>query len=144
MSDWLDEMLLELPSEGLSPGLIRSIQAKIERYRRRKERLKNVLRTINGAIALAGFCLAILGMEQLAEYIPVITSLEVEQWFNLLINSPNEAYLGMLNELGSWMKHLHTQMETALILAFILLAVSIFIGLSDFLNGKEKRKGVLI
>lgn len=144
MSEWLDEMLSELPSEDSSPDLVQRIQANIAIHRRRRERFRTSLRVLNGATVLVGFLLLVLEFEQLTEFIPSITSLQVEEWVKRVLDSPNNASLELWIAIESWVGNLLSDLETVLILAFILLAISALLWLSDFVNGKEKREGVFV
>lgn len=144
MSEWLDEMLSELPAEDSSPDLVQRIQANIAIYRRRRKRFRTSLRVLNGVAALAGILLLIPGIEQLTEFIPSITSLQVEEWVKRVLDSPNDASLELWTVIESWVGNLLSSLETVLIVAFILLSLSALLWLSEFVNGKEKHEGVFV
>ena len=124
MSERFDELLSELPVEDPSQDLVARIQADIAIHREQKERIRNSLRTLNGIATIIGFLLLIPGFDQLVEFIPSITSLEIEQGLRRVLDSPNGASMDLWIAIESWIGNLLSNLEIVLILAFILLGFS--------------------
>ena len=99
---------------------------------------------LNGLAALVGFLLLIPGFEQLMEFIPSITSVQVEDWVKRVLESPSETAFEIWIAIESWVGHLLSNMKIVLILALILLTLSAVLWLSEFMDGKEEREGVFV
>jgi hypothetical protein len=144
MSDWLDEMLSDLPIEESSKELIERIQAHIAYHRRWQNKIRTVLRVLNATAVLGAVLLFVPGFKQLMDFIPTFTSLQLEQGIRSLIESPNDASMQLWIAVQSWAENVLSELDGFLILGFILLSLSAWFLMSDSLQGKEHRKGVFV
>jgi hypothetical protein len=144
MSDWLDEMLSDLPIDESSKDLVKRIQAHIAYHRRRKERIQNALRVLNAIAVLVAVLLLVPGFQQLMDFIPSFSSLQLEQAVRSVLESPTDASMQLWIAVQSWAGYLLSSMDGFLILAFILLSLNAWFLMSDSIQGKEHRKGVIV
>jgi hypothetical protein len=123
MTDWMDDLLTELPSEPQPPDLDRRIRAGLSDERRKERRLRRGIRAALVGAAALGLWLAAPALSGLAALLPRVNGESLGDWAGLFVASPPTALNAAVDTLASWASRAAERLEPALVLALVLIAV---------------------
>jgi len=139
MSDWLDELLGQLPSDPIPEQLIPQVRLTLVRAQRRALRIRRVQGWLAIAAGTLGVGMLFSGLGGRIGPIAQPTAADLEMALAAASASPIQALVGLPSQVVGWVGGF----ETWLILAFALLALPALYGASRLIVPEPRQSGVM-
>ena len=139
MSDWLDELLGQLPSEPTPEQLISQVRLRLVRAQRRALRIRRVQGWLAAAAGTLGGGMLFSGLGGRIAPIAQPTAVDLEMALAAASASPIQALVDLSSQLLGWVGGL----ETWLILSLALLALPALYGASRLIVPEPRQSGVM-
>jgi anti-sigma factor RsiW len=132
MSDWLDELLGQLPSEPAPDRLIPQVRLRLARVQRRALRIRRVQGWLAAAAGTLGAGMLFSGLGGRIAPIAQPTAVDLEMALAAASTSPIQALVDLSSQLLGWV-----------ILSLALLALSALYGASRLIVPEPRQHGVM-
>jgi len=139
MSDWLDELLGQLPSEPTPEQLIPHVRLRLARVQRHALRIRRAQGGLAVAAGLMGVGMLFSGLGGKIDPIAQPTAADLERALAAASASPIQALVDLTSQLLGWVGGL----ETWLILSLALLALPALYGASRLIVPEPRQSGVM-
>jgi hypothetical protein len=139
MSDWLDELLGQLPSEPTPEQLIPQVRLRLARARRPAQRIRRAEGWLAGAVGALGAGLLLYGLGGRIGPIAQPTAADLEMALAAASASPIQALVDLSSQLLGWVGGL----ETWLIMSLALLALPALYGAFRLIVPEPRQSGVM-
>ncbi|HEX9677126.1 MAG TPA: hypothetical protein VGA07_14215 [Anaerolineales bacterium] len=139
MSEWLDELLGQLPSDPIPEQLIPQVRLRLVRAQRRALRIRRVQGWLAAAAGTLGVGMLFSGLGGRIGPIAQPTAADLEMALAAASASPIQTLVGLPAQVVGWVGGF----ETWLILAFALLALPALYGASRLIVPEPRQSGVM-
>lgn len=142
MTDWLDELLAELPVKPYPLDLAKRVQARLNASRQWDRWVRRGLRSGLLLMSALGLLLVIPWLRSLWITMPEISVDGLGAWLRTLEISPVEGLQEMYSQAINWQTKIRTSIETTVILALVLLMFPAIYFVIHLLDESGPRKEV--